>query len=240
FFSTFAVHEPICIRKTRSNQSSSTHAVIVKTASVRKYSFVPIYDSRIDIKGKGSIIFIAKNGERRTLPDVYYIPDLRSNIKDELIIDESETEDEISSGIFQKIKSKQETIGLGRLESNDYIAVDTTMQCIFRPRNEKAVIKKAKFSPEVFRYNEKRKSSSKNEASLHELRLKHIQETISMNSNGHKSSIDQESYDKENAHGQSSETGFVTMKKARFREARDRRSMAKPNVGVLAECSRRK
>ncbi|KAG7571799.1 Zinc finger CCHC-type superfamily [Arabidopsis suecica] len=37
-------------------------------------------DSRIDIKGKGSITFIAKNGERRTLPDVYYIPDLRSNI----------------------------------------------------------------------------------------------------------------------------------------------------------------
>ncbi|CAH8272124.1 unnamed protein product [Arabidopsis lyrata] len=61
-----------------------------------------------------------------------------------------------------------------------------------------------------------------------------------MNSNRHKSSIDKESYDKENAHGQSSETGFVTMKKARFREARDQRSMAKPNVGVLVECSRRK
>lgn len=37
-------------------------------------------DSRIDIKGKGSITFIAKNGERRSLPDVYYIPELRSNI----------------------------------------------------------------------------------------------------------------------------------------------------------------
>ncbi|KAG7557809.1 Zinc finger CCHC-type [Arabidopsis suecica] len=37
-------------------------------------------DSRIDIKGKDSITFIAKNGERRALPDVYYIPDLRSNI----------------------------------------------------------------------------------------------------------------------------------------------------------------
>ncbi|KAG7564969.1 Glutamyl-tRNA reductase N-terminal domain superfamily [Arabidopsis suecica] len=37
-------------------------------------------DSCIDIKGKGLITFIAKNGERRALPDVYYIPDLRSNI----------------------------------------------------------------------------------------------------------------------------------------------------------------
>ncbi|KAG7551914.1 Zinc finger CCHC-type superfamily [Arabidopsis thaliana x Arabidopsis arenosa] len=37
-------------------------------------------DSRIDIKGKGSITFIAKNGERKTLSDIYYIPKLRSNI----------------------------------------------------------------------------------------------------------------------------------------------------------------
>lgn len=37
-------------------------------------------DSRIDIIGKGSIVFVAKNGDRRILNDVYYIPDLRSNI----------------------------------------------------------------------------------------------------------------------------------------------------------------
>ncbi|KAG7594649.1 Zinc finger CCHC-type [Arabidopsis thaliana x Arabidopsis arenosa] len=37
-------------------------------------------DSLIDIKGKGSIVFVAKNGERRALHDVYYIPNLRSNI----------------------------------------------------------------------------------------------------------------------------------------------------------------
>ena len=37
-------------------------------------------DSRIDIKGKGSIEFVDKNGETRTMCDVYYIPDLRSNI----------------------------------------------------------------------------------------------------------------------------------------------------------------
>ncbi|KAG7568389.1 Zinc finger CCHC-type [Arabidopsis thaliana x Arabidopsis arenosa] len=37
-------------------------------------------DSRIDIKGKGSITFVAKNGERRILHDVYYILDLKSNI----------------------------------------------------------------------------------------------------------------------------------------------------------------
>ena len=37
-------------------------------------------DSRIDIKGKGSILFITGNGERKILSDVYFIPDLRSNI----------------------------------------------------------------------------------------------------------------------------------------------------------------
>lgn len=100
--------------------------------------------------------------------------------------------------------------------------------------------KEAKFSPQVSRYNQKRKSPSKNEASLHKLRPKHIQETISMNSNRQKSPVDQESDDKENVHGQSTETGFVTMKKARFREARDQCSMTKPNTRVLVECSRSK
>ena len=37
-------------------------------------------DSRIDIKGKGSILFICQNGAKKVLADVYYIPDLKSNI----------------------------------------------------------------------------------------------------------------------------------------------------------------
>lgn len=37
-------------------------------------------DSRIDIKGKGSILFVSKNGEWKVLDDVYFIPDLWSNI----------------------------------------------------------------------------------------------------------------------------------------------------------------
>lgn len=37
-------------------------------------------DSRIDIKGKGSIEFTDRNGETRTMRDVYYIPSLKSNI----------------------------------------------------------------------------------------------------------------------------------------------------------------
>lgn len=35
---------------------------------------------RIDIKGKGSINFVSENGSKRVLTDVYYIPELRSNI----------------------------------------------------------------------------------------------------------------------------------------------------------------
>ncbi|KAG7594688.1 Zinc finger CCHC-type [Arabidopsis thaliana x Arabidopsis arenosa] len=37
-------------------------------------------DSRIDIKGKGSILFIDRNEEQRKMSDVYFIPDLKSNI----------------------------------------------------------------------------------------------------------------------------------------------------------------
>lgn len=37
-------------------------------------------DSRIDIKGKGSIEFLDRNGEPRKICEVYFIPDLRSNI----------------------------------------------------------------------------------------------------------------------------------------------------------------
>ncbi|KAG7564160.1 Integrase catalytic core [Arabidopsis suecica] len=37
-------------------------------------------DSRIDIKGKGSIEFIDRNGELRKMVDVYFIPGLKSNI----------------------------------------------------------------------------------------------------------------------------------------------------------------
>lgn len=37
-------------------------------------------DSQIDIKGKGTISFIDMHNESRKLTDVYYIPDLRSNI----------------------------------------------------------------------------------------------------------------------------------------------------------------
>ena len=37
-------------------------------------------DSRIDIKGKGSILFVSQNGDKKILADVYYIPDLKSNI----------------------------------------------------------------------------------------------------------------------------------------------------------------
>ena len=37
-------------------------------------------DSRIDIKGKGSILFIIESGSKKILADVYFIPELRSNI----------------------------------------------------------------------------------------------------------------------------------------------------------------
>ena len=37
-------------------------------------------DSHINIKGKGSIRFVFNNGEKKILENVYFIPDLKSNI----------------------------------------------------------------------------------------------------------------------------------------------------------------
>lgn len=37
-------------------------------------------DSRVDIKGKGSVLFCTKDGGKKLLADVYYIPDLKNNI----------------------------------------------------------------------------------------------------------------------------------------------------------------
>ncbi|CAD5328168.1 unnamed protein product [Arabidopsis thaliana] len=193
--------------------------------------------------------------------------------KDDLVIEENDTEEGISSGIFRNTKSKQETVSLGRLNSADYkenIAAGTAKEVslgnaysdqeteksssgrLFNASKKEVkqessfkqepllceLQEEARFSPRVSRYYPKLKSPSKNDTSLHELRPIHIQESISMNSNRQKSSlIDQESYDKENVHGQSSQTGFVTMKKARFREARDQCSLKKPNIEVLVKCS---
>lgn len=36
--------------------------------------------SNVRIEGKGSVFFVCKNGETRTIEDVYYIPTLRINI----------------------------------------------------------------------------------------------------------------------------------------------------------------
>lgn len=36
--------------------------------------------SMVDIKGKGSVTFVCKNGEERTLHEAYYIPMLCNNI----------------------------------------------------------------------------------------------------------------------------------------------------------------
>ena len=36
--------------------------------------------SKVPIKGKGTLLFDCKNGDQFIIPDVYYIPDLHSNI----------------------------------------------------------------------------------------------------------------------------------------------------------------
>ena len=71
-------------------------------------------DSRIDIRGKGSVRFLFKGGEKKILNNVYYIPGLRSNI--------------ISLGqateVGCKVRMKDDTLTL--LDCNGRLMVKTT------------------------------------------------------------------------------------------------------------------
>ena len=71
-------------------------------------------DSRIDIKGKGSVRFVFKDGEKKVLSNVYYIPGLRSNI--------------VSLGqateVGCEVRMKDETLTL--LDRNGRLMVKTT------------------------------------------------------------------------------------------------------------------
>ena len=51
---------------------------LISTSILRKVRFGD--DSRIDIKGNGTLSFIDMNGESRKMTGVYYILDLKSNI----------------------------------------------------------------------------------------------------------------------------------------------------------------
>lgn len=57
--------------------------------------------------------------ESPQLSDTHETEFCSSEKDDQLIIEESDTEGENSSGIFRKTKSKQETIAPGWLKSND-------------------------------------------------------------------------------------------------------------------------
>lgn len=210
--------------------------------------------------------------ESPQLSDTHETEFCSSEKDDQLIIEESDTEGENSSGIFRKTKSKQETIAPGWLKSNDCTEAKEVSANSNQEREKKSTVilfnastkkvdkdssfkqeplfsetkEEAKFIPKG--YNPKPQSL----AYLQELRPKHIQETISNRQTPPKKaaqkacpeenmeSVNQESDDKENVDGKSTETGFITMKKARFRESRDQSSMKKPIRGVLGECSRSK
>jgi len=56
--------------------------------------------SRVEIKGTGSIVFQAKNGEQRVLPGVFYIPALRNSIMSLGQLDEGGSRVEIEHGVL--------------------------------------------------------------------------------------------------------------------------------------------
>ncbi|CAA7016824.1 unnamed protein product [Microthlaspi erraticum] len=164
---------------------------------------------------------------------------------DELIIDESDTEEENACGIFRKTKSKQETT-IAKEVSSDSAYSDQEMEkkISFGSMKQESSFKQdplfcePRFNP---RYKPKQQSLSTHEASLQELGPKHIQETNPSRQNSPKAcleenleSVEKVSDDKENVEEKSTGNGFVTMKKkTRFRESRD--YQMKPNRGVMVE-----
>uniref|UniRef100_M4DX33 Uncharacterized protein n=1 Tax=Brassica campestris TaxID=3711 RepID=M4DX33_BRACM len=205
--------------------------------------------------------------ESPQLSDTHEIEVCSSEKYDQLIIEESDTEGENSSGIFRKTKSKQETIiAPGWLKSNDCTEAKEVSAYSNQEREKKSTVilfnastkkedKDSSFKQEPLFSETKEEANfipkgyNPKPQSLQELRPKHIQETISNRQMSPRKaaqkarpeenmeSVNQESDDKENV---DAETGFVTMKKARFRESRDQSSMKKPIRGVLGECSRSK
>jgi len=57
--------------------------------------------SRVEIKGTGSIVFQAKNGEQRVLHGVFYIPALRNSIMSLGQLDEGGSRVEIDHGVLR-------------------------------------------------------------------------------------------------------------------------------------------
>jgi hypothetical protein len=57
--------------------------------------------SRVQIQGRGTVLFRCKNGEHRALTDVYYIPELRSSIVSLGQLDEHGAEVLIRNGVLR-------------------------------------------------------------------------------------------------------------------------------------------
>jgi hypothetical protein len=58
-------------------------------------------DSSVEIKGVGSVIFVAESGEHRLLTRVYYIPTLKNSIISLGQLDESGSRVEIKDGVMR-------------------------------------------------------------------------------------------------------------------------------------------
>ncbi|XP_010531661.1 PREDICTED: uncharacterized protein LOC104807915 isoform X2 [Tarenaya hassleriana] len=190
--------------------------------------------------------------------------------KEQLIIEESDAEDENSSGIFRKPHSKKEVIVPDRLNSS---GIGSSSDKTHSDRNlEKKPSRLWNVSTEElkqessfshgsfpcepkqgpsFLFGVKPQSSLNHGASFAGLKPQPLGEIATVNSGqtppreatqkarlfDHLESTTPESDDKENVHGQSTETGFVTTRKGRFRESREGNSRTKPDRGILVECS---
>jgi len=65
--------------------------------------------SKVEIRGRGTIIFRCQNGEHHALTDVYYIPQLRSSIVSIGQLDEHGCEVLVKSGVL-RIRDREQRL----------------------------------------------------------------------------------------------------------------------------------
>ncbi|XP_066324192.1 uncharacterized protein [Miscanthus floridulus] len=84
--------------------------------------------SRVAIRGRGTIIFRCKNGEHRTLTDVYYIPQLRSSIISIGQLDERGCEVLIESGILKILDQERRLLAKVKCSRNRLYLLDLKVE----------------------------------------------------------------------------------------------------------------
>jgi transposase InsO family protein len=104
--------------------------------------------SRVEIRGRGTIVFKCHNGEHRALTDVYYIPKLRSNIISLGQLDERGCRVMIGDGVLRVHDTKRNLLAKVKRSTNRCYKVDlqvTQPVCLAAHGDDEAWLWHARF-----------------------------------------------------------------------------------------------